>query len=82
LVSSKVATRNRKKDGSVEFRQGRKDGPTMPRSVLVVDDDPAVLAVLADMLEDLGCDVSRPILDIPGEITDLAQRIAPAEYLS
>jgi len=29
----------------------------MPRSVLVVDDDPTVLAVLADMLEDLGCDV-------------------------
>jgi CheY-like chemotaxis protein len=29
----------------------------MPRSVLVVDDDPTVLAVLADMLEDLGCQV-------------------------
>jgi CheY-like chemotaxis protein len=29
----------------------------MPRSVLVVDDDPNVLAVLADMLEDLGCQV-------------------------
>jgi len=31
----------------------------MPRSVLVVDDDPAVLDVLADMLNDLGCDVIR-----------------------
>jgi CheY-like chemotaxis protein len=30
----------------------------MPGSVLVVDDDPTVLAVLTDMLEDLGCDVS------------------------
>jgi CheY-like chemotaxis protein len=30
----------------------------MPSSVLVVDDDPTVLAVLADMLEDLGCEVS------------------------
>jgi len=29
----------------------------MPRSVLVVDDDPTVLAVLTDMLEDLGCEV-------------------------
>jgi CheY-like chemotaxis protein len=29
----------------------------MPHSVLVVDDDPTVLTVLADMLEDLGCDV-------------------------
>jgi CheY-like chemotaxis protein len=29
----------------------------MPRSVLVVDDDPTVLAVLEDMLEDLGCEV-------------------------
>jgi two-component system cell cycle response regulator CpdR len=29
----------------------------MPRSVLVVDDDPTVLEVLADMLDDLGCDV-------------------------
>jgi two-component system, cell cycle response regulator CpdR len=29
----------------------------MPRTVLVVDDDPTVLEVLTDMLEDLGCDV-------------------------
>jgi two-component system cell cycle response regulator CpdR len=29
----------------------------MPGSVLVVDDDPTVLAVLTDMLEDLGCEV-------------------------
>lgn len=29
----------------------------MRRSVLVVDDDPTVLAVLTDMLEDLGCQV-------------------------
>ena len=30
----------------------------MPGFVLVVDDDPTVLAVLTDMLEDLGCEVS------------------------
>jgi two-component system cell cycle response regulator CpdR len=29
----------------------------MPHSVLVVDDDPSVLEVVADMLEDLGCNV-------------------------
>jgi two-component system cell cycle response regulator CpdR len=29
----------------------------MARTVLVVDDDPAVLQVLAAMLEELGCDV-------------------------
>jgi CheY-like chemotaxis protein len=29
----------------------------MPHSVLRVDDDPIVLEVLVDMLEDLGCDV-------------------------
>jgi len=29
----------------------------MPRSMLVVDDDPSVLEVVADMLEDLGCNV-------------------------
>ena len=29
----------------------------MPHSVLVVDDDPSVLEVIADMLEDLGCNV-------------------------
>lgn len=29
----------------------------MPRTVLVVDDDPTVLGVLADMLESLGCNV-------------------------
>jgi CheY-like chemotaxis protein len=29
----------------------------MPHSVLVVDDDPTVLVVLEDMLEDLGCEV-------------------------
>jgi CheY-like chemotaxis protein len=29
----------------------------MPRFVLVVDDDPNVCEVLADMLEDLGCEV-------------------------
>jgi len=29
----------------------------MPHSVLVVDDDPIVLEVLVDLLEDLGCDV-------------------------
>ena len=29
----------------------------MSHSVLVVDDDPNVLEVIADMLEDLGCDV-------------------------
>ncbi len=31
----------------------------MAHSVLVVDDDPDVLEVLADMLDDLGCDVIR-----------------------
>jgi two-component system cell cycle response regulator CpdR len=31
----------------------------MPHSVLVVDDDPDVLEVIADMLEDLGCNVIR-----------------------
>jgi len=57
-VSSNVATRNGKKDGGVELAgQEGLDDPTMPRSVLVVDDDPTVLAVLADMLEDLGCEV-------------------------
>jgi CheY-like chemotaxis protein len=30
---------------------------TIPRSVLVVDDDPLVRDVLADMPEDLGCEV-------------------------
>jgi two-component system, cell cycle response regulator CpdR len=29
----------------------------MPRAVLVVDDDASVLAVIAAMLEDLGCEV-------------------------
>lgn len=32
-------------------------GEAMKHVVLVVDDDPMVLEVLADMLEDLGCDV-------------------------
>ncbi|AMA59369.1 response regulator [Bradyrhizobium sp. CCGE-LA001] len=31
----------------------------MSHTVLVVDDDPAVLDVIADMLEDLGCQVIR-----------------------
>ncbi|MHB0768798.1 response regulator [Bradyrhizobium sp. 5.13L] len=31
----------------------------MNHTVLVVDDDPAVLDVLVDMLEDLGCEVVR-----------------------
>jgi two-component system, cell cycle response regulator CpdR len=31
----------------------------MSHTVLVVDDDPDVLEVLADMLEDLGCNVVR-----------------------
>jgi two-component system, cell cycle response regulator CpdR len=31
--------------------------PTVPRKVLLVDDDPLVLEVIAGMLEDLGCEV-------------------------
>ena len=31
----------------------------MPRVALIVDDDPAVLEVIAVMLEDLGCEVIR-----------------------
>ena len=51
----KVSSRNRKKDGALSLGRAGKTVPTMPRSVLVVDDDPTVLAVLTDMLEELGC---------------------------
>lgn len=37
--------------------RGRAEDVEMARTVLVVDDDPAVLQVLAAMLEELGCDV-------------------------
>jgi two-component system, cell cycle response regulator CpdR len=33
--------------------------PKMSRTVLLVDDDPGVLDVIASMLEDLGCEVIR-----------------------
>jgi two-component system, cell cycle response regulator CpdR len=61
LVSSKGPARNGKVKAALSPSRAEKDGPVMPRSrsVLVVDDDPDVLEVLAAMLEDLGCDVIR-----------------------
>jgi CheY-like chemotaxis protein len=44
----------------------------MPRSVLLVDDDPSVLEVLADMLEDLGCDVTS-VANGPDALDQLKQ---------
>ncbi len=38
-------------------RAGEEEPPAMSRVVLVVDDDPDVLQVIAAMLEDIGCDV-------------------------
>ena len=55
----------------------------MARTVLVVDDDPLVLEVTADMLKDLGCEENANIeilvtdLNMPGmDGYELAQRAA------
>jgi len=49
-------------------------GSLMNRVALVVDDDPAVLELLAEMLEELGCEV----LTIAGfELAEQAKRLRP-----
>lgn len=43
---------------NMRSQPGRTEGPRKPaKRVLVVDDDPLVLGVTAEMVEDIGCDV-------------------------